>query len=352
MRLRYSSIFLVLLLFHSCKDVYDLETRGQTNNLVVNGVLTDNLEPQYIKLSTTAGTKRPTEILPGALVSIADENGTQEYLQDLGDGRYQLDQLTVKARKSGTYTLNIQLPDGRRYQSTSERMSSSPLATDSPYYNTVKEGVVTSENVLVDNLNVKVFLNTKLPTTDQEAYLRWGIDEVYCIIPSCRPNAIACPLYCYIYQPVSKYNLKVIKKSEYGESSLNNLLLQTREVDFTFLVRHYFNVTQYSMNLNAYEYWKKVELITARNGSIFDTPPASIQGNVRNLDDPKEVVYGYFEASAQHITRLFVDRGFVPIYLAPCDWSWDYGFRGSPFTYCQDCLSIKGSTNARPDWFF
>ena len=348
----FSLFWILVILFNDCKDRYDIKTNRSSNSLVVSGMISDTLEPQYLKLGTTTPYQKDIDPLPEAVVSILDENGVREYYHDVGGGKYRLDGIQVKGMKGKTYVLEIQRPEGQQYRSSAESMPL-PQATDSAYFKVTKDKVVSSEGIEVDNDNVNVFLNTKLPKTTESAFFRWGIDEVYCIIPTCIPGAIACPPWCYIYQEVSKLNLTVISSVDYDHFSLNGILLQTRAIDFTFLVRHYFNVTQYSMNRKAYEYWKKVGLLTERNGSIFDTPPASVAGNIHNINDPDEQVFGYFEASPQKLTRVYVDRGLVPVELNSCDFDPSfYSLGGSRFSYCTNCYAIKGSTTARPDWFF
>ena len=350
MRINNVLYFLLLLLSNNCKDRYQFSIIRTKNRLVVNGGISDMEGPSYLKLGTTSQIEKDSDPLPGAHVEIIDENGTREAYVDMGDGKYRLDGNVVKGFRNGTYILEIKLPDGQRYRSSPEKMPS-PRGTDSAYFKVTKDKVITSEGYLVDNTNIAVLLNTRLPKTEAPAYFRWGIDEVYCIIPTCRPGSIVCPPFCYIYQAVSKFNLRTIPSSASHELVFKGILLQTRAVDFTFLVRHYFNITQYSMNPNAYDYWKKVELLTERNGSIFDTPPTNIPGNIYNVMDQSEQVFGYFEASAGVRTRVFVDRGYIPIDITSCDWSYLIP-GGNLYSYCLNCNAIKGSTNIPPVWFF
>jgi hypothetical protein len=334
----------------NCKDPYNFNLKGTRNSLVVNAVISDKSGPQYIVLGTTAGPKQSPDPLEGAQVTISDENDIQENLKDIGKGKYQLDQTKIKGRKTGLYILDIQLPDGRHYKSTAETMSS-PQASDNAYFRVETETLVSSEGVSITNDNVMVYLNTLLPLGSEPAYLRWAIEEVYCIIPSCSPRALACPPYCYIYQEVSKYNLELVKTTDFNTRELHDILLQKRAVDYTFMVRHFFNISQYSMNPNAFDYWKKVQLLTQRSGSIFDTPPAAVPGNIHNVNDPSETVFGYFEASAERLTRIYVDKGFITTDVTAC--TWDFRIpAGNYYSYCINCNSVRGSTNTRPDWFF
>ena len=44
-------------------------------------------------------------------------------------------------------------------------------------------------------------------------------------------------------------------------------------------------------------YWILIQEQVYNQGSPFDTPPASIEGNIKSLSDPKEVVLGLFSVS-------------------------------------------------------
>ena len=55
----------------------------------------------------------------------------------------------------------------------------------------------------------------------------------------------------------------------------------------------------------------KVDEQTSRTGSIFDPLPASLEGNIYNINQPNELALGYFGASAVSYKRIVI----VPMYL-------------------------------------
>lgn len=342
---------LLVITFDQCKDPFELIGQVGRRNLIVDAIISDSPDPQYVKLSTTIEARRPPEPLTGALITLSDDSGNSENLVDLNDGRYLFRRSTLSPHAGAYYTLDIQLANGKHYQSSTSEYMGQSLATDEVSFEIVKDQIVSSEGIPVDNTNVKIYLNTTLPKESSTAYLRWAIDEVYTIKPTCSPFAIECPPWCFIYQDVSTANITLVKTTDFRQPVLERVLLQTRNVDFTFMVRHYFNVTQYSMSELAYQYWKKVQLLTQRTGSLFDPPPALVTGNMVNVDDPKEPVYGFFEISAAQLTRLPIDRGYIPVDITNCNWN-PYYYSGNPYSYCTNPFAIKGSTIERPDWFF
>ena len=126
------------------------------------------------------------------------------------------------------------------------------------------------------------------------------------------------------------------------------ILLQSEGIDYSFSSEHIFNVTQYSMNKSNFQYWTKAQELIVKRGSIFDTPPAKILGNITNEADTNEIVFGYFEATGQKISRLKVSGGNSPVYIFTC---LDYPER-TYYPFCQNCEYLAGSTHEVPSWWF
>ena len=60
------------------------------------------------------------------------------------------------------------------------------------------------------------------------------------------------------------------------------------------------------MTRDAIEYWRKVNILANQVGSIFDTPPAEINGNIKNLNNQDEKVYGYFQTVNETYHRIYI----------------------------------------------
>ena len=100
------------------------------------------------------------------------------------------------------------------------------------------------------------------------------------------------------------------------------------------------------MTQNAYNYWFEIDEIANNVGGLFDTPPATIRGNIYNINDESELVLGYFEASASSIIRVKTFRQDIPYDIQnPCETSWNVPEQ------CLNCLIIPGSTLERPDYW-
>ncbi len=339
--------FLVLIaLFSTCKDPYKFDTTPEFN-VSFDGGIDDVPGPHYVSLGNTTYATQPPHPLTGCTVTITDQDGHSEILIDEGTGRYRLDSGRMTGVPGNSYKLTFQLPNGKSYHSTFEKLPAGELGLDSPYWAMETERVVSSEGVPIDNHLCNLYMNSKLAKSVEPNYYRWAVDEVYSIIPYCPPGAIACPHICYVFQPLSVYNILLLELDQYSTDHLDHYKIYSRGVDNTFNSQHYFNVTQYNINKGSYEYWAKIQDLVMKRGTLFDTPPAKIKGNVVNDSDPNEIVFGYFEASRKTISRTNVKRGENSIYVVNC---YDYPER-LYWPFCTDCMYLPGATDQMPSWW-
>ena len=347
---KISYIILLLILIIQCKDEYDFNTVNRAGLLVIDGSISDLPGPYFLNLGLTVSAHRRPDPVLNASILITDELGNAESYFSLGNGKYQLNGTSVIGRPGGSYTVSISLSDGRVYRSLTETIPTNSKPADSLYFSVDESKVISSAGIEVNNWNVNVYLSTKFGS-DNLGYFRWSVDEVYSLFPTCWPGAISCPPICYIYQPISVYNLFVVDRRNYSGNSIKNIHLEARNVDYSFATRHYFNVVMHSMNSSTYSYWKKVQQLTTNRGSIFDSPPYTIAGNIKNINDTKEIVLGYFEASGQKMTRLFVDRGYIPTFVQTCFPNLPQDFIPNT-NFCSDCTGLAGASIQEPYWFW
>ena len=170
--------------------------------------------------------------------------------------------------------------------------------------------------------------------------------------PIVNPLTGALPLPCYVDGTPDGQRITLFSTRGQQRQDLNRLLVAVRVIDQSFLARHYFTVYQSSLTLEAYNYWKNVNQLINRNGSIFDTPPAPIVGNAFSKTNEEEKVLGYFEATNTRLSRFFVLKGDIPFVIYPYCMDPRYGiyWPGYP-KECSNCLSLENSTHTAPGWW-
>ncbi|MEI9921760.1 MAG: DUF4249 family protein [Bacteroidota bacterium] len=133
---------------------------------------------------------------------------------------------------------------------------------------------------------------------------------------------------------------------------LKAVLLAQRKIDQSFLARHYFTIYQASITLEAYNYWKNVNLLINRSGSIFDAPPAPIKGNAYSKDDDKEKVLGYFEAGNTVLSRFYMLRSDIASQIQPYCLDPRFGVYYPNYPReCYQCTLLDNSSHQMPAWW-
>lgn len=320
-----------------CVEIIEFETEREGNRLIVDGQITNTSGPHHLRLSLTADNERVPMPFSAAKVTIFNDLGQQEDFREPEQGSYMLEGNIVKGEAGRTYYIEIELHDGTVYRSEPETMPSA-TAKDSSYYEIVKEEEVSEYGVVIEERLVRIYIDSDIPQIEGSLYLRWNVEEVFSnttIIPGPAGWQI---IYCYIYGYPNAQNIVLFNGEELQNTKIERQLLATREIDYSFLERHYFNVIQYSMTAQAYRYWFHVDQVTNRTGSIFDTPPGLVTGNIYNVKDATEEVLGYFGASLVDTTRFFLTKRDIPFNI---------GSRCN----CTTCLQIPGSTLEGPEYF-
>jgi hypothetical protein len=264
-------------------------------------------------------------------------------------GEYILEGLS--GTPGSTYYLQVVLTNGDTYQSVPEQMplTSCSITTNHEF---VTETVTDNESVKSEKPLIKIYANSTLPDLSDKIYLKWNVEEVFALVPTDFPDGFGnTPGTCYIVQNADPQRVALFNGGEVAASTLSSILVTSRIIDYSFFTRHYFTTYQSSLTREAHDYWNKVNVLANQVGSIFDTPPAEISGNLSNINDKSEKVLGYFQATNQIYDRFFVLRSDLPFPILWQDCKYfDPAFNDYPVR-CLNCLSVRNSSLERPDWF-
>jgi hypothetical protein len=204
---------------------------------------------------------------------------------------------------------------------------------------------------VVTNYFISIFITTPIKRNVEDDYFIWRSDEVYSFTEiQCHP--LHTPKVCYIKRPIKNEELKIFSSEGLDEGTLKGL--QVAKVSayplWEHYEKHFYNVAQHAITKEAYEYWETVKKIAQPSGSIFDTPPAPIPGNIYNVNDPDEQVLGFFELSAVDTvrTRTFY-QDLEP--LAIIDRCPSNNWQAYNDPACCQCLILKNSELERPSYW-
>lgn len=346
----------------SCVDQisFPLE-KSRTGRLIVSGLFTDMNDTHIVFLSEAASQDRPPlpsggyltldnkpRPVQNARVQLFSSPGNESWVyQEARPGEYELKGDFVT--KDGlSYYLEIQIED-RIYRSRVQTMPEH-IGADKLSFSFERTRLDDNPDAAMAVIRSQV----TLPEVDGGYYLRWAVDEAYFWDLTFFPNPFNTPPpNCIVFgypepERITRINGDLLGKNP-GKSTQ---IVAQRLVDQSFLSRHYFNVRQLSVSKETFDYWGKVSEVVNNTGSVFDTPPAPIRGNMYNVNNPDEVVLGYFEVAKARITRIYTTAADVPFFLEK---ECLYQLNKPIDQYLRSCLSCSffpNSTTEYPEWWF
>ncbi|MFC3879429.1 DUF4249 domain-containing protein [Algoriphagus namhaensis] len=356
----FVSLVSLFILLAGCIDQIEFPLNLGDEKLIVSGQLNNLSEPQYVYLSeTTSKDREPiftngfftTNDLPrpvsGAQVRLVSDQNRSWVYQEVENGTYEL--RGFEGIEAGV-AYHIEINAGNRSYASLPEVMPEVIGEDEISYS-FDRGIFQGSP---ETAFISIQTEVTLPEQRDGYYLRWDVEEAYYWNLTFFPNPFnKAPPDCYVFgfadpERITLLNGDLLNRPG-GKSSQ---IIAERVIDQSFLSRHYFNVRQLSTTQEAYEYWRKVRELVNNTGSVFDSPPAPISGNIRNERDPNEVVLGYFEVVNAKVTRIYTTRADVPFFISEvCTYSPERPINDYPAT-CLRCSEFKNSTEATPDWWF
>jgi hypothetical protein len=300
---------LILVTLVACLDPYDPKLTGENPQLVFDGTLTDEEGTQYFNLNYSAGYNSKESVndkfVNAAKMWITDAKNLRTDLRDLGKGKFSTPE-GFRAKVGNTYTLHIS-NEGSEYVSTAETMHYTP-----PIDKIYAEFQRTTGTKVIHKGVFNVFLDTKDPQTEGDyyrwtwkSYLRARFCEIWRQPGTPLVFTKPCCDDCWtINQCIGCINMASDKLVN-GKTLARQNLTQF-PYDYTSNIN--LSVKQMSLSKGAYDYWLSVDAQTNNSGGIFDTAPAAIKGNIKNITYASTPALGYFQVSSVTQKIVYVKR--------------------------------------------
>ncbi|MGL4630376.1 MAG: DUF4249 domain-containing protein [Leadbetterella sp.] len=333
-------LYFLFLFFQSCVDPFDVEFSTKDSYYIVDGRVSNIIdEPSLISLFKTSDSsnfksseftsslipnKNDISVVSNAEVIIVENNSKEIRFEETSPGNYTAP-FGFIGTEGNTYKLKVRLPDGQQLQSSDEKMPAAVLF-DAIYDDfNIKE---------VDDKNYK---SGKFPTTDvyvdfvdpsnQTNFYQWKWTsfETQKICKSCKQSYLngttqnCDPDRELIQGSFFDYECRAICWDILESNQIDvltdkyiNGLPQKRKQICNYPVYQsnpvMIYVYQFSITPNQFRYLQLLKDQSVNTGTLADTPPAPIQGNVQIVDKPKELVMGYFSAASADVYRYFLER--------------------------------------------
>jgi len=316
---KYLSLFLLLAV--SCVTPYNPEIKEGERRLVVEGLISNLPGPHRVRLTTTAayanGSAGANLGVENATVYVTDDQGGRIDYYQAGSGTY-LTAANVQGAVGRLYQLHVITADGIEYESEPDLLKPvPPIEAIYPEYNRASK-------------SISVYVDLTDSPTPGDGYL-WDWQHygqlVYCklsenITVGNQTVQTPCLNCCTTCWDITKcYTCINIAGDQFvNGNKIRKQLITT--VRYDSRSPYYLLIEQRSLSSNAYQFWNSVKVQSSSTGGPFDAAPAPTQGNIRNKNNRKEKVLGFFGASSVTYQPYWLQRNNIddsPIIPQPPD---------------------------------
>ncbi|NOQ24106.1 MAG: DUF4249 family protein [Bacteroidales bacterium] len=344
MRKKTKSILLIFaIILLGCKEEFLLETTNYKPIMVVDGMITNEPGPYTIKISFSSPLPREegkTQV-EGCTVTIYENSNKSEVLSENEPGIYVSSEGGIQGVIGNNYSISILTPDNKEYESDLQEMKE-PIEIESIYTKVIK---VNKEEYPEGLPGYQFYLDTET-SPSQDNYFLWKATETFEYTVDYKLMDIR------FYKPELDTNLllrmPIVQeyKSDYftcwKSQNINYVFTgKTTNLNIPKIIgqpilfvgtdtkklkkRYSLNLKQYTVNKDTYYYWKRIEEYTTDENILISKQPYNIIGNIKNKNNPNEMIFGNFTAASVAQKRIFVDKPKEEFHYNICELYTDPG---------------------------
>jgi len=308
-------ILLIIVLVPGCVEPYTPDIRESQESLVVEGLLTDQPGFQTIYLSRSSPFSDPGFIPESyCQVRVVDENGNSYWFYEQEKGVYGGGMTASQLVRGTAYKLTILTADGKKYESDYETLSSPCPSIDSVYFE-IKTVETSDPEEPLEGIQFYIDIEAG---EDQARNYRWELVETWEYYAANIIQYYYDGLYLHVMpDPFTYYRCWYTGRINniYTSSTKNSVSNRIYRYPLHFVssqtnrlqIRYSLLVKQFSLSDDAYQYWDQMRRQQQESGGLYETQPSQIRGNVYNINDPDELVLGFFNVASSSEKRIFVD---------------------------------------------
>lgn len=319
MRPAILTVIVLCFLQVSCYKPYDPNIEASERILVVDGLITNDTSSYKVTLTyaspfDSGGTHMPVR---SAKVYVTDNTGGIYFFSDKGSGNYMSDSLLFIGKPGNVYTLYVTTMEGDRYESDSQRLLPD-VHPDSMYADFEEQEIlsrITGRTELTHGGNILADIGNDGDTLPRFRLSTNLVTEYFYKI--CPPFSL-CDLY-YNWQTENaneginltggEYSTNTASVNKHSVCFIDDNLYCFSLIDFKLYMisARLIYVKLYSLNNEAYLYYKKMNELLRSDGKLFDPIAAQLNGNIKCITGNTKKVFGFFEVSSVSKTSYTVD---------------------------------------------
>ncbi|WP_165372127.1 DUF4249 domain-containing protein [Emticicia agri] len=320
-------------MFYACVEPFSLGGQQERRILTVDATITDLADEQIVKLTESFSSGNVVYALPvtKAKVEIVINGNERVLLTERAGGEYVLP-ISFHTRVGEKYKLVFQKEDGTSYESTEERQS--VVSDITRVYNEFKaDGIKTTS---LDKPAHYVYIDTNDPANEKNNYMwSWKLWERQNVCMTCtggRYFTSPAPARCRLEPAFSEvtydyycaescwqifYNEELNVFSDVYSNGQPIVGRLVGKIPYYSSMGALLEIKQQSISSSAYQYMKLLANQVQNNGSLVDTPPAAIIGNIRNVAKSDEAVAGFFMVTSVRTQKYWLDKQNADVLVTP-----------------------------------
>src|SRR5665647_1834952 len=291
----------IILIFQSCIYEFTPKTGDLGNLLVIYGMVNnENGAHEITILKTKKINSKVNEPVRGANVSIFDDKGNTVLLAEDSVGKYHTPE-TFAGQIGAKYKLIIELQEGKKYESDYVELLDVPDISELEAEKITKPATGTSP----ESSGYQFYISTK-PGTSEQKYYKWDVFEDYEYRLPYRtlyywdgqvlyPFNPPIPYICYKHTQFN--DIYISTTNNFQTNYITHYPLNFTPNSMKFQLKYGVFVRQYALSEFSYKYWHSA-MENNLPDPLYSKQPYQLIGNLRCTSNPKESVFGIFEASA------------------------------------------------------
>ncbi len=348
---------LFLISVTACIDPIDFDVpAGLSDSLVMQGRVVKG-NPSFFELNISRlfdfspESRQPVSVRK---VVFSDTNNNEMEVETNSPGTYRLvlDETTeIQAEVGMGYMIRVETFDNRIYESTVDVMT--------PVPDPIGLNVSTKEELVLDPLErfvpePRILLSIDSEILPNSAGMYWEVNNVFKFTDSPPDTTFVKLKTCYLNKLASVNDIHVLDPELISGNRIEGFELGISPIDFRFYEGLYYEVRQYSLSEGAFRYWNGIDILSEREGNMFDGPVGEVESNLININDPEDFVFGYFFATEEKLIRVRVPQSLVgnPGPFCPPEGPSSAGPGGGCiWGLCCDCLIDESASLERPSYW-
>lgn len=345
-------LLLMFIAVYSCREPYDFDYQDVLEpTVVIDGFITNSGRAHLVRVSySTTISERgyvETRFITDANVRIEDDQGGFTPLSHMRSGIYATAP-QYAAQEGRSYKVIVTLSDGEIYESDYKTLPAVSPATAKLSFNGDVRPVLVNNSI--QNEEGAVISVTINKDNDRHFY-QWLIGHYFIIESDLAATSEV--RFCYV-RDFDESRVELLQDNPIGTGGTDEYSYEIDFVPITSKLEHDFGVEGRLLTLNEddFNFWDKVKKQADNSGSLFDSAPYTIQGNIHNRATGEKAL-GYFGVYRESIDRVFFtqgDLGFGIEVFEPCSIP-PMAQRPHP---CEDCRLYEFQENLgtfTPTWW-